>query len=95
MYLRALKMFVLTVMLTFGFLASTVDLCADDHDTSAPVSQAHHCCVQCCHVRNLGPVSVYAVSLKSPTEVSLGYFSDASRFFQDPFLDGLYRPPIA
>ena len=95
MYIRSLKMLLLTVMLAFGFLASTVDLCVDDQDTSAPISQSHNCCVQCNHVRTLGPASNYVVNLKSPTEMSLGYFSDASSFFQDPFLDGLYRPPIA
>ena len=92
MRFRVLKIIAMTMMLAFGFVASALDVCLDE--PSAPVSQSHHCCIQCCSVRNLGPVGTYAVSIKSTTEMSLGYFPDDT-CSQDPFLDGINRPPIA
>ncbi len=93
MCFRTFKMIVLTLMLLVGFSAAAMDVCVD-HDTDAPLSQTHHCCMQCSHARNATPQSAYAAKLEKPAQVALMLVFDAAAYFQGPYLASLYRPPI-
>ena len=78
-----------------GLLLLALDVHADCNDAPKAPMAAHHCCVQCCPSHNLGPISQSLIKLSSSDHLSLRFYSDNAFRYQGPFLDSLYRPPIA
>lgn len=83
------------LILLAGIFLQTFDICSDcDEEPHAPLS-ACQSCVQCGPSQGAMPLSQLAVKLPHSNHLTTVFYSDEIFRHQNPFLDSLYRPPIA
>lgn len=88
-----LKTFLVSFLLLAGIFLQIFNIHDDCCDDAQAPRAAHHCCVQCCPSYNLAPVSQIIIKPSIPNNLMIRDTDHVFRY-QDPFLDGLYRPPI-
>lgn len=83
----------LILLLLIGMFCLVLDL-YDEHDACAKSSaSANQCCVQCCPSHNMGTFKSVVIKLSPLALLRLQYKQAPKFHYQDPFLDGLNRPP--